>query len=312
MKDHPFNLLEPRNKAPVTVRALETWIQQAESKSGIGARRLGWLLASSVLISALQREFHFDDNPRFLIKGGAYLELRLGLKTRATKDIDTLFRGDFSQCLEVLDLALADPFGEITFQRSEAEQIAIPMGTVGPIHWPIRLHVSLMIRGRTWRRLILEISPDEAGAGEQVDLFPSPSLSHFGLDTPETTAGIAMAYQVAQKIHACSASHEPKRPNDRVRDVIDLLLLKDAFFGEDKGIDSLAAACWKIFETRTRRMDPSRATTWPPSLIAHAHWKRDYKVYAKDVGFDFDLNQAVDALNAWIKQIDMSIQASRK
>ena len=50
---------------------------------------------------------------RFLLKGGAYLELRLGLRSRATKDLDALVRGDFDEFAETLDAALAKPCGVI-------------------------------------------------------------------------------------------------------------------------------------------------------------------------------------------------------
>ena len=92
MTAHPFDTLIPRGKPPATVRAIESWVQQAEQKVGIGAGRLGWMVASGVVIAALQRSLWKDGEPRFLVKGGAYLELRLGLRARATKDVDTLYR----------------------------------------------------------------------------------------------------------------------------------------------------------------------------------------------------------------------------
>jgi hypothetical protein len=126
MKQHPLDLLEPRDKPPTTVRAIETWIQQAEAKTGIGARRLGWMVASGVVIAALQRVQHEDADPTFLVKAGAYLELRLGMNARSTKDIDTLFRGDFALFIEKLDEALAEPFAGITLSRTEPEPIEVP------------------------------------------------------------------------------------------------------------------------------------------------------------------------------------------
>lgn len=126
MTGHPFERLDPRGKPPATVRAIETWIQQAEKKVGIGSGRLGWMIASGVVIAALQRSLFADGEPRFLIKGGAYLEIRLGLRARATKDVDTLFRGSFEELIDTLDTALAQPFDGITFRRTEPTQINAP------------------------------------------------------------------------------------------------------------------------------------------------------------------------------------------
>jgi hypothetical protein len=60
MTGHPFDNLDPRGKPPATVRAIESWIQQAEHKVGIGSGRLGWIFASSVVIAALQRSLFAD------------------------------------------------------------------------------------------------------------------------------------------------------------------------------------------------------------------------------------------------------------
>jgi hypothetical protein len=141
---HPFDDLDPRGKPPATARAIESWIQQAEKKVGIGAGRLGWMVASSVVISALQRSLFEDGEPRFLVKGGAYLELRLGLRARATKDVDTLFRGSFENFVDSLDEALSQPFDGITFRRTDPVQINVP----GKIYRPRRFDVMLQIRGR--------------------------------------------------------------------------------------------------------------------------------------------------------------------
>jgi len=49
--------LTPKTKQPLSTKVLNTWIAQAEGKLGEEARggRLGWLIASSVAIAAVQR-----------------------------------------------------------------------------------------------------------------------------------------------------------------------------------------------------------------------------------------------------------------
>jgi hypothetical protein len=87
---------------------LNQWIRDAEALTGAGERRIGWLLASTVVIAALQRALGVDNAPLFLVKGGVYMELQLGLRARATKDIDTLFRGTAAEFNEALGEVLAD------------------------------------------------------------------------------------------------------------------------------------------------------------------------------------------------------------
>jgi len=45
---------------------------------------------------------------------------------------------------------------------------------------------------------IMEVAADEAGAGDTADTIEAPSLAYFGVNTPPTTAGIVVSYQVAQ------------------------------------------------------------------------------------------------------------------
>jgi hypothetical protein len=47
--------LPERGKKPASARVLDTWINQAQDKLGMDAGRLGWLIASTVVVAALQR-----------------------------------------------------------------------------------------------------------------------------------------------------------------------------------------------------------------------------------------------------------------
>ena len=71
MTEHPFASLPARGKEPASKRNLDTWVAQAQATTGVEARRLGWLVASSVVIAALQRALADDGRPRFLLKAGA-------------------------------------------------------------------------------------------------------------------------------------------------------------------------------------------------------------------------------------------------
>jgi hypothetical protein len=303
MNRHPLNTLEPRDKKPPNARAIDAWILQAEKKVGIGAGRLGWMVASNVVIAALQRVLYDDNEPRFLLKGGTYLEFRLGLAARATKDVDTLFRGTFDQFIEVMDDALAKPFDGIEFARTEPKAIEVSTR----IQKPRRFDIKLKLQGRTWRNISVEVSADEGALGKRVERFETPSLAYFGLVTPPTTAGIAVDYQVAQKLHACTDPHSLERPNDRVRDVVDLLLLQRAFYENELAPESLVQACTDLFSARANeamKAQSSFVRQWPPIMIAYRHWGKDYKKYADAVGQAGSLDEAVAELNRWVSVID--------
>ena len=62
--------LKPKDKQPVSAAVLNNWIAQAETKLGPEARggRLGWLVASSVVIAVLQRVVDADERQLLLLK----------------------------------------------------------------------------------------------------------------------------------------------------------------------------------------------------------------------------------------------------
>lgn len=294
--------LPPRGKEPNSKRNLDAWIEQAASRAGILNSRLGWLVGSSVVIAALQRARHTDGGARFLLKGGAWLELRLGLHARATADIDVLFRGDFDDFLDTLDDALAAPWGALELQRGQIDTIDRAQRLVKPRRFDIRLQV----RGRTWRRIQVEVSPDEGGAGARSETAVPPALDHFGLPSPVELAGIVMDYQVAQKLHACTDPHDPPTQiNDRVRDLADLLLIRDTFHVNAPDLHELQTACRDVFSVRAdeARQLGAKVRPWPPTIQPHAHWNADWAQLAAELNLHDVLDTAVTDLNRWIARI---------
>lgn len=108
--------LKPKTKQPVSTKILNTWITQAEGQLGDEARggRLGWLIASSVAIAAVQRAVDVDGRQLFLLKGGTLLQHRLNVTARTTKDVDGLIRGDIddsSGCSKTCSTSRGDHCG---------------------------------------------------------------------------------------------------------------------------------------------------------------------------------------------------------
>lgn len=85
----------PKTEEPASTKVLNTWIAQAAGKLGDEARggRLGWLIASSVAIAAVQRAIDTEGRHLFLLEGGTLLQHRLNATARTTKDVDGLIRG---------------------------------------------------------------------------------------------------------------------------------------------------------------------------------------------------------------------------
>ncbi|MGO1592126.1 MAG: nucleotidyl transferase AbiEii/AbiGii toxin family protein [Ancrocorticia sp.] len=300
--------LRPKSKQPASAKVLNVWIAQAEGQVGEEAQggRLGWLIASSVAIAAVQRALDTDGRQLFLLKGGTLLQHRLEVTARTTKDVDGLIRGDMEDFFTALEGALDEPWGSLTLRRGEVHVIDVPNKIVKPR----RFDIYLDLRGVTWRRVQFEVSPDEAGIGREQELVEPPSLRGFGLPDPDALVGIAMRFQIAQKIHAVSDRHEPPDiVNDRPRDVVDLLLLRDLITATgNPSLADVRDAAVTLFEARSSealQLDlPTRP--WPPTIQAHDHWNNDFSKAAASANLNISLDSAVDALNRWIAEIAQS------
>ena len=297
--------LKPKGKEPNSANVLNNWITAVErDAAGVEAGRLGWLVASTIVTAALQRAVAQDGGTRFLLKGGTMLQHRLSVPTRSTRDVDGLVRGDLEGFIADLDLVLAEPWGVVGFRRGEVEVIDTPAKIIKPR----RFQVTLTLRGVTWRKVQVELSPDEGGAGQTGEAFPAAELAGLGLPDPDRLVGLAMRYQIAQKLHAATDPHNPPVDvNDRARDVVDLLLLKA--LSEDTGEPAkpaIRAAGVDIFEARAKEAVALGRTprAWPPQLTAYPHWHDDYAKAAASAHIDIPLEEAVATLNAWINEID--------
>ncbi|MEI8404314.1 MAG: nucleotidyl transferase AbiEii/AbiGii toxin family protein [Actinomycetes bacterium] len=307
-----FSALERRpnpKQALTSSGQLNKWVTatrralMADDGVVVDESRLSWIVASAVVVAVLQRVRSAENDVIFLLKGGTYLQYRLGLATRATRDVDGLIRGDFEQFFDELDAVLRDQWGDLEISRTEFDIIDVP----GKAQKPRRFTVKLSVRGAVWRSIKVEVSPDEGGIGTEVDRLASPPLQGFGIPTPEQLFGIALRGQIAQKLHAVSDPHVPPAfINERARDLVDLLLIRQLV--QNEGLLTpldLREICVEVFESRRREAEglkqPGR--TWPPVVVAHTHWASDYRQASAQANLSLTMDEAVAQVNHWIAEI---------
>lgn len=227
-----------------------------------------------------------DDGARFLIKGGASMELRLGLGARTTKDIDIVFRGAPREMLDALEEAFAQPYGSFSFRRKGPVEDIRETGSR-------RLFVQVSFAGKDWQTLQVEVARPEATEPELVPV--AIGIADFKLDGPERVACLALRYQVAQKIHAVTEQPDG-RVNHRFWDLIDLQLQRE-LLGDD--LARVREACAEIFAGRN--LHP-----WPPGLVVPDDWREPYAVAAGelDVDLPLDVDSAADQVRDFIAAID--------
>ncbi len=113
----------PRPKAPKTKARLEHLITQWQKDSGQPVARLNLRIAATMLAGALGRVVDPEGDCVFATKGGMAMELRLGDRARATRDVDLVLRGDPDQLADPLDDGLREPYRGFSFRRGATDDL---------------------------------------------------------------------------------------------------------------------------------------------------------------------------------------------
>lgn len=276
-------------KPPHNVGVIERRVGERARADGVLVARLQRWVQFMVLLAALDRVRDEIGEPLFLLKGGTAMELPLRTQARTTQDLDALFRESAGSMLARLDEALRGGSGEFSFERSAPR----PIRETGSVP----LEIKLSYRGRRWGTVPFELGPAEGTAGGDVETLAAIELEPFGLAGPERFACLGVSYQIAQKIHACTAPPPPGyRENVRVHDLIDLLLLRDLIAGD--GWPAVRRACVDTFEVRGTH-------AWPPALAVHPSWPQAFTALAAELDFAItDVQEAARQVREMIDRID--------
>ena len=272
----------PKRVPPPNHRALQDAINRYAGYHGLAPNRVQRWVAFMVLGGALNRLKAVDNGPAFLVKGGVSLELRLKLRARATKDYDTVFRGERAKLLDALDEAFATSYEGFTFRVTRPHEMT---------HMT-RLDIKVEYKGKTWASVQMEVSMWE-GASLPPEEVPAISLADFGLTGPAFLPCLPLTKHIAQKLHAMTEALKSGQPNERVRDLLDLWVLRDLV----PPSPVLRDTCEETF--RIRQMQP-----WPPDITVHQHWQAPFIDMARDLELPIeDANAAADDLRLYVRQI---------
>ena len=239
-----------------------------------------------MLGGALERASARPDGPRFVLKGGVALELRLAGRARATEDIDVVAICAEDNMVSALDEAVRVPFDDWTFTRRPETR---PLGPLA-----VRVTIQVAYRSQRWATVQVDLArPD--GADAETEVIPAISLAPFGLEGPAALHCLSLRYHIAQKFHGMTKVPEHGTENDRFRDAVDLLLLRD-LVGTD-GFSAIREACEETFRLRV-------AHAWPPAITLPERWREPFAALATAVGLEVTaLDVAELELRAFIDAI---------
>jgi hypothetical protein len=280
----------PKDRPPHSVKVLHGWIATYAKQTGQVPERIMRSVSYMIASLALERARDEAGAPLFLIKGGVMIELRLGLRARATRDLDAVFRAEFRTWLDQLDGAIRQPVGDFTLTRTEPERIKRTSSQ--------RLQLIIDYRGRRWAQVQLEVAPAEVPDVLEVEHVEPLRISQLGLPEPGSVAVVGPRYQIAQKLHACTERFETGPENDRFRDLMDLLLLREALTNAD--LPRVREACLRIFKARGKH-------SWPPTVTVYGSWRAPYREMAREENFEIEaVEEAAALVTEMITEIDVA------
>lgn len=268
---------------PPSAGVLARYAQAYARELGVAEGRVRAWVSYMIMAGVLERAESVG-SPRFFVKGGVALELRLRDRARATKDIDIVLRDPRADLADSLELALTgDPYQGFSFRR-KGQPLLLDNGAVN-------MEFAVTYRGQPWTSISVDIARAEASEAdvEWVDAIVLTDV--FGVTGPAQLPCLPLRFHVAQKLHGMTLPPRPGKQNERFRDLVDLLLM-DAMITKDG--DALREACELVFSTRNTH-------PWPPDLTAApTHWARPFAELAKELELP-DTN--VDAALASVRRL---------
>lgn len=274
------------------LRSLQDRIRNHAKKEGVLQARVERRLAAVIIAEMLSRVDLGIDGPPLLVKGGSALELRLGLAaSRSSADLDTVIRGTMAEFIKKAKEALAAPLRGFTGKMIDEREIPVGKLAVKPRQFKVKLSY----RGRPFKTVTVEASAAEGGVADVFDPVTAPCLPIHGMDELPDIPCMTVAYQVAQKIHACTEPNPGGKPNPRARDLVDLLLLRELVTDHRQARE----ACLEVFTVRG-------VHGWPPALTVQPAWDAIYRQAAEglDQYVPRDVADAADQVRDFIASID--------
>jgi predicted nucleotidyltransferase component of viral defense system len=253
--------------------ALEARLAVEAANRAVDLGRLRRQVAFERLLVRLAASRHGE--PAWVLKGGLALELRLSGKSRSTRDLDLATLNaptDGATVRDRLTEALdAEEQGDgFAFAVAAPRLLAADRG--GRPGW--RFPVEALLADRTFVKVRLDVvaRAEEIDGGVE-DLTFRSALAFAGLPPMVTVRAVDLEQHAAEKFHALTREYGD-RPNTRVKDLVDLVLLVELSL---VNTTRLAARIQRVFAVRSTHPLPVELPPLPPA------WREDYGPLVADL-----------------------------
>jgi predicted nucleotidyltransferase component of viral defense system len=221
------------------------------------------------------------------LKGGFHLQLRFGIISRSTKDIDLLIPKEYPEIRDILTSAgVADLQDWFSFEISSGREESRP-------RLSIRSKVQSLLDGRTFETFHVDVGLHDPVV-DRFDMMQMSTMLEFaGISAPRIPC-YPVTQQIAEKIHALSRPHV-SGAGSRVKDLVDLLILAGW-----KPIDGrqLQAAIKSTFAALDTHSIPAQVPHLP------VNWKASYKKLSVEAGLSIqDLQTGLAAIHGFLDPV---------
>ena len=272
---------------PPSAGVLARYAQAYARELGVAEGRVRAWVAYMIMAGALERTTDAD-GPKFMVKGGVALELRLRDRARATKDIDVVLRDKEADLVDAFEqLLTADAYQGFSFRR-KGELLLLDNGAVN-------MEFAVTYRGQPWTSISIDVARAEAGESD-VEWVEAIALTDaFGVTGAAQLPCLPLRFHVAQKLHGMTLPPRPGKQNERFRDLVDLLLM-EALITHDYA--ALREACELVIVTRSTH-------AWPPNLDAMpSHWAEPFAKLAGELDLlETDIETALIRVRNFVARI---------
>ena len=265
-------------------QALEDRLQEIFHTENIPLVRLRKQVAFERLITRLLT----IQPDTWILKGGLAMQLRLGIQSRTTKDIDLLYRELFTSIYDSLREAASLDIGDwFTFEVGQSEE------TPQDLFGGHRYHVRCLLDGRVFETFHVDVGVGDLLIEDYDCLYFDPILDFAGIVSTEVPC-FPITQQIAEKMHALTREYA-SGGSSRARDFVDILLL--AGLSNIEGV-TLSKAIRATFEIRNAHSLPQEM----PELSKVLEREYNHLTGELVLGYD-DFHAAENALADFINPV---------
>lgn len=253
-------------------RALEARLKQEADASGTDLARRRRLVVFDRMAARLAE----DAAGGWVLKGGAVMEFRFTGRARTTKDLDLALRpedgsdADGNDARELIIDALAVDLDGDGFRFRVGAPAPLTADTAGRGGW--RFSVEAHLAGK----LFAGVRVDVVDRGEEIaqtERLPLPNTLDFAGTPQRAIEAVDRRQHFAEKLHAFTRDYGV-RPNTRVKDLVDLVLLTEDGLPADAALVDVVR---HVFAVRATHEVPDELADPPP------RWRDSYPELAREL-----------------------------